>query len=300
MTQEYQVGFTKIDVSTQFNYPIDLAIWYPTYAIATAFRYGLYGIGEVAFNATCAKEKFPLLVISCGYAGSVYDQAYLAEHLAKQGFIVASVACPQREKANNLGCGRAWYRANEIKCAIHFMFHDIWQTYVDENSGIGLLGFSAGGFSALLVAGGKPVFEQDATFHDWLPTLAQYDFESLYEPKVRALALLAPALGQVFNKTALKAIISPTLLMLAEQDEILHHTTDIYRHALPNCVETIAYKEAGHFIFNGPVSAILKKIQATKIEAYAKKRNEDFHPDIKQKVGLFFSNYFLTSELRSL
>jgi predicted dienelactone hydrolase len=256
---DYSAGFKIEYFNTAYHYGCDLAVWFPSQKLESVYNYLPYLKGKVAYNAEIATGEFPLVLISSGYAGSMYDQSYLAEALARQGFIVASVSHAQFDKSQILGCERAWYRSKELLTALHYLQASELSNSLDSLE-VNLLGFSAGGFTILPIAGAQPDFQANSEFQPFLRLLDQLNFSGLFYEKVRSLSLFAPALGSVFNKTNLTAITQPTLLITSEQDEVLANSTKVYQEFLPNIKVNQVLSGAGHFVYNVEASSLMKKL----------------------------------------
>ncbi len=254
----YQAGFIVDSVVISDHYTIDVAIWFPTEQAEQSYHYLPHLQGKVMRDAMLANGKFPLVAISSGYAGTMYDQAYLAEYLARQGYVVLSVSHTQFDTGENLGCGRAWHRAHEIKQSIDFMCEAFSSVLCDHT--VSLIGFSAGAFSALLLAGAVPDFELDKTFQPYLNHIETVDFSSLRDERIKHIGLFAPALSSVFHPDELRNIKHDILLITAEKDDVLADTTQHYRRCLPNIVVDKVIKNAGHFIFNAVTSPLMQKL----------------------------------------
>lgn len=72
--------------------PIHLDIWYPTAAQPEQpHRYGL-SIGRVVPGGELAGERLPVVLLSHGAMGSATNYSWLAEHLARRGYVVLGVS----------------------------------------------------------------------------------------------------------------------------------------------------------------------------------------------------------------
>ena len=71
--------------------PIQLDVWYPTNGDEATHRYGLSS-GRVAVAAPVAAGRFPVVLLSHGALGSASNYSWIAERLARAGFVVAGVS----------------------------------------------------------------------------------------------------------------------------------------------------------------------------------------------------------------
>lgn len=284
----WQAGFEKNLYSTLFDYDFEVGIWYPTLKQESHFSYSQWYDGTVVEKAPIAKGQFPLIVFSCGYAGSHYDHAYIAESLARAGFIVAGFSRHIFEKKNGLqdwGIKRIWYRAYEMKLTIQCALTR-WAESIEHRAGVSLFGFSAGAFTSLLIAGAVPDFKKKSDFKIIPEELKHYDFSQVVSNKIKNLVLMAPIFSEVFSRDQLKRVIQPTLLLTVEKDEIINDSAEKYSEYLPTLIESYCLRHANHYIFNGTVNTLAARIFPN--SAANKLQQELYHPFILNHVVGFF------------
>jgi predicted dienelactone hydrolase len=293
----WHAGFKKYCYSTMFNYEFDLAVWYPAIQQESVIPYSPMYDGSVAPNALIAEGKFPLIAFSCGYAGSHYDHAYLAETLARSGFIVVGFSRHDFEKKRGLkewGIKRIWYRAYEMKLAIQYVLTH-WQSSIEHQVGISVFGFSAGAFTSLLLSGAVPDFKRKTDFKIYPKELEQYDFSKIHEAKIKNLVLMAPIFSDVFNESQLKKVVQPALLLTAEKDEIIKNSAEKYNEYLPNLRDSYCLRNVGHYIFNGPFNSLASRILPN--AAVLRLHQELYHPFIQNHVVNFFKKQLISVSL---
>ena len=117
-SKKFTSAHMKQFCSTKFGYNFEVGIWFPSTESEEIYKYNAYITGLVSQSQKIASGEFPLIIISSGYAGTMYDQCYLAEEMARNGYVVVSVSHSKLDVGSLLGCGRAWYRSYEIKCAM--------------------------------------------------------------------------------------------------------------------------------------------------------------------------------------
>ncbi len=283
----WHAGFEKTTYSTMFDYDFDLAIWYPTLQQESVTHYSQWYDGNVAECAKVAKGKFPVIAFSCGYGGSHYDQAYLAESLARIGFIVVGFSRQEFEKKNGIqgwGVKRIWYRAYEMKLAVQYVMTR-WRDNIDNPASVSLFGFSAGAFTSLLLAGARPKFEQKPDFKINLKEVLHYHFTQVYDVRVKNLVLMAPIFSEVFSVEQLKKVTQPTLLLTVEKDEVIKDSAEKYKEYLPSVVEYYCLRHPGHYIFNGSFNAIASRVFSN--TPVNRLDQELYHPFISSRVVNF-------------
>lgn len=106
-------------------------------------------------------EKLPLVVISHGYGGWYFGHHDTAEAIADSGAIVVAINHPHANYADMSranGIRALLERPLDIKRTIDFMLTDFSDTAKIDPQRIGFYGFSQGGYTGLVLAGGKPDF----------------------------------------------------------------------------------------------------------------------------------------------
>ena len=148
------VGFQEIQISNGADKPLTVGIWYPTDAPAAEHRLGAF-TQAVAPGGPVMGRGLGLVVMSHGgggWYGGHYDTALA---LARAGFVVAAVS----HTGDGLGDDqsrsvRMVDRPIHIKRLIDFITAE-WPGHDRIDAGrIGVFGFSSGGFTALVAAGG--------------------------------------------------------------------------------------------------------------------------------------------------
>lgn len=248
--------------------PVSLKIWQPGRGGVAMSHY------DYAFRAGARRQgealtgpPRPLILLSHGDRGSNVDQSWLAEALASRGFIVAAVSHWQNTWKENTpeATLKVWERPRDLSFAISGLLADpVWGPRIDPRR-IGVAGHSAGGYTALAMAGAiyRPLRMRDycATREeardcalgdgadlsaiDFRPAVASYR-----DPRVRAVAALAPALGPGMDPQGLAAIETPTLVIAARDDEILRIDDHArrYAEAIPGA-RLLELELGGHFAF---------------------------------------------------
>lgn len=180
-----------------------------------------------------ADQPRPLIVISHGNGGSALGHQDTAEALAEAGFVVAALTHPgdnYRDMSRSL---RLTDRAPQVSALVSFVTQD-WQGRAGvDATRIGAFGFSAGGFTVAMLAGGesdaRPILDHCAEHPDFfvcsfiLP--AGLDFAA-WKPtgrddRVRAAVLAAPGFGFSFDEASLRDIRIPIQIWQVAEDQIL-------------------------------------------------------------------------------
>ncbi len=187
----------------------------------------------------------PMIVLSHGLGADRYFLRYLAEHLASYGLTVVALEHPGSNVDALIQADGAILSAEEFierPRDVSFILDRLAELH--EHSfflrdhlrmdSITLIGHSLGGYTGLVLAGGKvdPIALADACATlevgasspaDWFQcaaTEAQFPPESLADPRITQLVLMNPLAGQLFGDDGLRAVKLPTLVVTSTNDGI--------------------------------------------------------------------------------
>lgn len=278
----------------------EVGIWYPASGTPVHQRLGLYA-QDVVPGAQVPAGRHPLIVIFHGTGGDFAGHVDTAVALARAGFIVAALTHPGDNWRDSSQATRIEGRPVALSATISYMLR-AWpgRASIDPDR-IGAFGFSAGGFTVLAAAGGRPDLalladhcRDHSTFFDCTllaaqPQAATASWPSLRDPRIKAIVVAAPALGFAFDRAGLAKITMPVQLWRADDDHILPAPfyADAVRAALPHQPEFHAVPAAGHFDFLAPCAdpASMPQIcrSAPSFDRIA------FHQHFDEEVVQFFS-----------
>jgi predicted dienelactone hydrolase len=276
-------------------------IWYPAEAGAPARPQWigppdtpLASLGAVAENAviTAAPARFPLILLSHGTGGTAAGLAWLGTALAAQGFVVAAVNHP----GNNFtqpytvqGFLLWWLRARDISAVIDGMLADATFGSRLDPGRIAAAGFSLGGYTMIVLAGGvtdlrrfeaacrdtpdicRPPEEfpdllqrrlelmaRDAPFREALAAASA----SYRDPRIRAVLVMAPALGFAFTPESLSAIKTPVRLVVGDNDRaVTAAPAQRFAAEIPRAELTILSGGVGHLAFFNTCTATGRRLE---------------------------------------
>ncbi|SEW51559.1 alpha/beta hydrolase family protein [Chitinophaga arvensicola] len=235
------------DNDNNISFPV--LVQYPTYTPAVPTGFGPYQM-EVSMNADIIPgQQFPLVVISHGNNGSHLLYRTISTYLAKNGFIVAM---PEHygNNRNNTSLENTvenlQLRPRHVSLTIdHLLTAPFLSGAADANK-IAVIGHSMGGYTALALAGGRPITKEGE--HVEVP----------HDNRVKAIVLMAPGAGW-FNHPD-NHISCPVLLLTAEHDNITPgwNAQVVQKIATdPSLVSFTEVKNAGHFAFISPFPAAM-------------------------------------------
>lgn len=259
--QSGQAGFERRTTADG----IEVGVWYPAAGSPIHQRFGLSS-QDVVPGAALPSGRHPLIVMSHGTGGDFAGHVDTAVALARAGFIVAALTHPGDNWRDNNHATRIEERPAALSAMISYMLQ-VWPGHAAIDSDrIGAFGFSAGGFTVLAAAGGRPDLTRLAShcaqhpdFFDCGLIKAQprgvaVPWTDLRDARIKAVAIAAPALGFAFDRAGLAQVRVPIQLWRADDDHILPAPfyADAVRASLPNEPEFHAVPAAGHFDFLAP------------------------------------------------
>lgn len=268
-------GLQRLSLDTAPNEKIDVALWYPTAALAREQSLGPFTMTvalDAPFSSTESTAR-PLIMLSHGTGGNNLTHHELAAALARTGYIVAALTHPGDNFRDRSMVGSPKYfseRPRQVSRVIDALLSDAtWKPRIDA-ARIGFLGHSAGGFTGLALAGATPSiaatirhcaahYESDLWFcsvsgskEKTIAKAKQAEYMPLIpnslDARIRAATLLAPV-GAFFTETELKKITIPVRVVVAGQDAVLtprFHAAFVGR-SVPGA-EVVTNDTGGHFM----------------------------------------------------
>lgn len=278
-----EAGFRQMTVtaSSTEGKPAHFALYYPTQNAARVIPMGPFP-QTVAINGAPESTVKGLIVLSHGTASTETGFATLAQTLARNGYLVASVehvgdtwqdlsmrATPVRYFAE---------RPRQVSHVIDTLLADPqWRARIangaDGQPLIGAMGHSAGGYTVLALAGGKPVLSRLRTHceleSELDPILCKLSraiggesvqagaaADGQEEPvqadtRVRAVMALAP-MGVAFSAASLASITVPVAIYAGEKDTFLvprFHAQWVMQNMRGTNATLQVVPNAGHYAF---------------------------------------------------
>jgi predicted dienelactone hydrolase len=266
-------GFERVTVPDPDGPPLEAGIWYPSPSPASSQPLGAYQ-QTVAPGGEVAGRGLPLIVMSHGSGGSFEGHYDTALALVEAGFVVAAVTHTGDNYRDHSGFAQVENRPRHIRALVDYMLGSWTHHDLIDPARIGMFGFSAGGFTALVAIGGVPDLSLGAAHCAAYPDewacrkIKEYGGGAraasaafVHDPRIAAAVIAAPAIGYSFTPEALAGIKVPIQLWRGDSDELLPHP----RHAqhvydgLPTRPEYHVVSNAGHFAFLAPCTALLEQ-----------------------------------------
>jgi predicted dienelactone hydrolase len=300
------VGFQEVAIPDGDDKPLSAGVWYPTDAQASPHRIG-GATQTVALNAPIAGQGLPLILISHGsggWYGGHYDTALA---LVQAGFVVAAVTHRGDSFDDHSRTAQLWVRPEQLKRLTDYMVASWPQRASIDASRIGVFGFSAGGFTVLVAAGGVPdlsligpycvehpdtdactVVRSTPGLVDRFATLPASVW--VHDTRIRAAVVAAPGVGFVFGRGGLVNVHAPVQLWSAQFDHVepAPDYADAVRAALPVAPDFHLVQNADHYDFLPACSAAA----AREIPGICTPRpgfdRVEFHTEMNRDVVAFF------------
>ncbi|WP_417805078.1 alpha/beta hydrolase family protein [Thalassospira lucentensis] len=293
--------------------PFPMAIWYPSDVAEKPVRH--MGVASTAArNAPFAEGgPFPMLVFSHGSEGHRFNQFWLAEYLARRGYIVAA---PQHVGDNYLDASEARQlaiierRPREMKLSLDLLLdHDEIAPHIDQDR-IYALGHSAGGATVLKLAGWDfdakawqnycaVNADDDRVICQYAPQdddLAQLQDQyggpvvSARDSRIAGVIAIAPAFGVAATDDGVADIDVPMLFVEADTDEVLIEDVNAahFRKLLQGRAKFVRIKGAGHYSFLPECTPFIAENHGHLCRDFGRDR-EAIHRTVEQVVAGFLS-----------
>ena len=298
------VGFTLRDWSdpTRRNWdgdgdwPLSAAFWYPAApgAVESEFVSGISFLpflrhGWVAEEAPLHPNmsRLPLILLSHGTGSSLSGLSWLAESFVERGYLVAAVThhgnSVEERDLSAQGFFLFWERARELSLLLDRVLEDpTFGPHIDDER-IGAAGFSLGGNTVVLVAGGRLDMQgyialcnqsdappescnppPESPFHrEDLVRLIETDPEtrasldrandSYRDPRVRAVYAIAPAVLVAMSDEGAAEVSVPLRIAVGDRDTMAPMETNA-KHVVSRApgAELLVLPGVDHYSFLGP------------------------------------------------
>lgn len=302
----WSVGYHRMSFLDPLDaQPMKAIAFYPSTGLEHVTQMGPYAVAATE-DAKIAIGRFPMLMLSHGNTGTPLALHDLATSLARKGFVVVAVLHPgdNYKDHSRLGTVSNLYgRPIQISAAISATLDDpMLSPFVNINQ-VGVIGYSAGGETALILAGAKPDFDRLRRYCQQRPddrdacttkgelVVDREDLQPQADPRIRALMLMAP-LSLMFGRHTLADVHVPVLLYSGDGDKLVavDKNAEALARKLPQPPDFKLLAGAGHFVFMAPCDE--RQLAATPAlctDADGVDR-EGIHRDLIFQAGRFFNH----------
>lgn len=260
-------------------------VWYPTNDTDLRNAELPFLLPPTVKNAAFINSKYPLIVLSHGTGGNRLSLSWLAIELAKKGYIVIAPDHWGNTLDNKIPeyFVRYWERPLDMSFLLTSFLKDKRFNHYVDNSRIGTIGFSLGGYTTLALAGIQldcELLKINASSEQGhreftVPELGDLsklvnDMPceevpiTLKDSRFKVHIALAPALGLGLPQWR-QNINSPVLIIGANDDKIAPIETNgiKYSTAIPSSKFVRLAGKTGHYIFLNEGNPLLKKEEPT-------------------------------------
>ena len=303
----YHVGFQTDLLPNDEGKPLRVGIWYPTDATPSPQPLAEF-TQTVAPNAPVRGSGLALIVISHGSGGSFAGHYDTALALAGAGFVAASVTHEGDSFDDRSHVTDLRIRPVQLGQLTDFMLSQWRDRERLAPDRIGAFGFSAGGGTVLVAAGGIPDLTRVPTYcatHALTETCrivasapgGVQRFANplpastwVHDPRIRAAVIVAPAVGFAFGKQGLRDVRIPLQLWRAGFDDVLPSPdfAEAVRDALPVPPEYHVVENGDHYDFLAPCSPTLAKLVPAICQERAGFDRAAFHAAFNAQIVAFF------------
>lgn len=238
----YRAGIVRLTVAGSAE-PFPAIVWYPTNVAEVPWQAGPFTIAAT-LNAPIAEGlRFPVVLLSHGRRGAPMGHRGLATGLARKGFIVVAPTHIGDAAGHPQAPSQAQVLTDRPRQAIAALDAALADSRFADRADpgrIGMIGYSAGGYTALILAGAKPDFAAALAYcrgegqkdigscgpagnGDANASTELEAWQPPSEPRLKALVLMDP-LAVMFGASGLGTVRIPALLLRPESDAYLSAT----------------------------------------------------------------------------
>jgi predicted dienelactone hydrolase len=271
-TMSQAAGIKALQIPADGEVPaLNAMVWTPCAAASEDLLVGPYVL-KGRRDCPTAGEKLPLIVISHGHGGSYLSHHDLAETLADAGFVVAAIDHPGdtfSDMSRAAEMSEFVERPADIKRLIDYMLSSAPDAAKIDPQRIGFFGFSRGGFTGIVLAGGNPDFlHADVPCPDpKLPICEDLRRKQAptapwtHDARIKAFVIADP-LNEFPTSGSLKDVKAPLQVWASQYggDGVLPRAVPALVAALPIKPEFHTAPGSAHFAFLAPCSEQLKAV----------------------------------------
>ena len=275
---DFGAGFRMVELIDPIGREaMKAAVFYPTDENRGSTKMGPLEIMAIK-DAPVRSGRYPLVLLSHGNGAGMFSQHDIASALAKHGFVVAAIEHPgdNFRDESGLGTDRVLIGRNlQLTALLDFLLTNPTFALSLDPAKVGVAGFSAGGYTALLMVGAKPKFDLLKEYCARTPSsvlcansgkvrVSSPPLVAKTDERVRAAFVMSPV-AAFFDQNSLAGISVPVYVYAAANDSVL----PIQSNALPvsKALRTLTkYAEipgADHFVFLSPCTSQMKSITPT-------------------------------------
>lgn len=239
----------------RYDRPLPVQVWYPAASDAEGsqivkayMRDGktlveLHGQGIVDAEPLDSGESFPLVIVSHGYPGNRFLMSPIAENLASKGYVVAAI-----DHTDSTYSTKKPIQSSVVNRSDDQLFvldriaamgeEDGFLSGLVDGDNAAIIGYSMGGYGAVISAGGgvntAAVATTDGFFSAPPGTLERYRagseaYKNRFDPRLKTIIAFAPAGSKVgfFDESTLADVRVPALYIAGSRDDTVGYTDGV-------------------------------------------------------------------------
>ncbi|MBR0827021.1 dienelactone hydrolase family protein [Bradyrhizobium manausense] len=263
-TCAHAAGLRSVEVTAEGDRPtLNVLIWSPCAAPPDNIRLGPFTLPAVR-DCPVAGSKLPLIVVSHGFGGNNLGHHDTAEALADAGFVVAALNHPgdttAANSANTLSPTALGERPADVKRLIDFMLGASPVAASIDPERVGFFGFSRGGYTGIVIAGGNPDFTRGTASCGGDARCAKLAALGglTHDPRVKAVVIADPL--SFFDAPKSVEDIKVPIQLWSSQfggGGVLPESVATVAHNLNLTSEFHLVPNSGHFVFLAPCPAAM-------------------------------------------
>lgn len=268
-------GFRIIEMEDPVSRkPMRAAIFFPTEDHADITKIGPLEV-SAAKDVSVQGGRHPLVLLSHGSGGSMFSHQDTATFLAKHGFVVAAIEHPGDSFRDDSGLGTDRVllgRSMQLSALLDCVLSQApFSTSIDIKK-IGVAGFSAGGYTALVMVGAKPKFSRIKAYCALHPKsilcsgggtvgISSPPLSPKADERIRAAFVMSPV-AAFFDHESLSRLSAPIELYAANGDSVLpiQDNARWVRDNVPTLARYTEISDADHFVFLSPCTPKMESI----------------------------------------
>jgi len=252
---------------------VDFHIWYPALPGGKTVTVGGNGVfygTPAGRSAPHRGGKYPAILISHGAGGNAGQFGWIALQLAEAGFVVILPNHPGTTSGNASAKAavRVWERPADISAVLDEITGNPRDYPFIDSTRIAMLGFSAGGYTAMAISGARVDPDRlqrycDGSDHGMSDCafLARFGInlhrldlgpaaQDLRDPRIRAAIVVDPGIVSTLTRVSLSEIDIPMLVLNLGEEETVPE--GVYARDMAETIPGAAYEtvpDAIHFSF---------------------------------------------------
>jgi predicted dienelactone hydrolase len=296
--------------------PLRVELWYPTADTAHPVdsSYSPFVREQTIRNADLPTAPLPLLLLSHGTGGGRLTLEWLAQGLAKEGFMVAAVDHWGNTFDNKIPIEflKAWERPLDMSYVLTYLLRTPPLKASLDSTRMGAIGFSYGGYTVLALAGAEVDFPSVLQYYRTrgrkevaipeLPDISRYlDNDTLdkmarvvpplFDRRFKAFFAVAPSLGRGFSRKAqFRHIACPVYIVGIGGDRITpprDHARK-YHQLLPAAIYVELAPNVGHYVMLNEAHTALQGEAPLYFKDAPTVDRHQVHLDIIKRSATFF------------